>query len=92
MTPAPKPLNRRRRDDAIEEARGHLKAALAQAIPADDKIIVEHMRKACDFLDKHAASVEARRGEETGLGYRAWSLPAVASGGKTLLRGPRRAL
>jgi hypothetical protein len=34
------------------EARAHLRVALAQALPSDDAILVEHMRMARELLDQ----------------------------------------
>ena len=34
------------RDTRIDEAKSHLKTALIQVLPSDDKIIVEHMVQA----------------------------------------------
>ncbi len=40
----------------IDRARGHLGAAIAQSIPADDQIIMDHVKAAYELLwaiDKH---------------------------------------
>ena len=40
----------------IERARGHLGSAIAQSIPADDQIIMDHVKAAYELLwviDKH---------------------------------------
>ncbi len=37
--------------EAITEARNHLYAAIAQSIPEDDQIIMDHVRDAYDILD-----------------------------------------
>ena len=36
--------------ELIAEARAHLGAALAQALPSDDQIIMQHVRDAHDLL------------------------------------------
>ena len=36
----------------VEDARGHLRVALTQAVPADDEIIMGHVRDALALLEK----------------------------------------
>ncbi len=48
--------------EAAKEARSHLDAALRQSIPADDRIIVDHMRDAHDLL---RSALAATQGEGT---------------------------
>lgn len=50
----------------IEEANAHLGAALAQALPTDDKIIIGHLRSAREFLNRAHETIEDHHGAEVG--------------------------
>lgn len=49
--------------DRIHEAMGELGAAIAQSLPADDQIIMDHVRKAQSLLEQEWRDREEANGE-----------------------------